>query len=207
MNSNIVNQPSLGDFCSGLVNFVNGTNTRVAVSPCVKYLDFCTNQEQNFVFDHTYWAEVYDFLSNISVLVSDFLKVRVPVQYFCHKWRPSSGGWLPVIFYAIQEKNFEVPVSFCIFICFVATSNVQIILWSSLILNLQCSIRCLKNFILQTNLFKRDSSMRLFGLGFFHEWLGLVVGLKCQYSVFQFLVNSVSYWWILFCFPRQNCRK
>ena len=41
--------------------------------------------------------------------------------------------------------------------------------------------------------------MRFFGLGFFHESIGLGVGLKCQYSVFRFscdfnelLANSVS---------------
>ena len=39
---------------------------------------------------------------------------------------------------------------------------------------------------------------------FFHEWIGLGVWLKCQYSVFHFLANSVSYWWIPFYFPHFN---
>ena len=46
-----------------------------------------------------------------------------------------------------------------------------------------------------------------FWSGFFQEWICLGVWLKCQYSVFPFLENSVSNWWILFYFPRQNCEK
>ena len=36
---------------------------------------------------------------------------------------------------------------------------------------------------------------------FFHESTGLGVWLKCQYSVFQFLVISMSYWRIPFYLP------
>ena len=44
-------------------------------------------------------------------------------------------------------------------------------------------------------------SMRFLNSGFFHESTDLGVWLKCQYSVFRFLANSMSYWQILFYFP------